>query len=71
MIGVKPSVTEEELRQILKDHGFSLQLRSRRKTGKQYAYAMHRIGRKVRTVYLCPVDDISQIDRQTIEAKLT
>ncbi len=64
-------VTEEELRQTLKTHGWSLELRARRKTGKRYAYARRKKGGRVLTKYLGPEDRINQLDRQTVESKLS
>jgi hypothetical protein len=64
-------VTEEELRQMLKTLGWSLQLRARRQTGKRYAYAKRKKSGKVLTKYLGPEDRIDQLDQQTVESKLS
>jgi hypothetical protein len=63
-------LNEEELRQLLKTHGFSLQLRARRGTGVRYAYAKRKKSGKVQTLYLCPESRISQLTKEEIEQKL-
>jgi RecB family exonuclease len=64
-------LTEEELRQHLKAHGWGLQFRARRKTGKRYAYARRRRGRKVIIIYLCPESQVEELDAQTVESKVS
>ena len=70
VIGVEASMTEEELRQLLKTLGWGLQLRARRKSGKRYAYARRKVSGKVQAVYLCPESSINQLDKETLEQKL-
>ncbi len=63
-------MNEEELRQVLKMHGWTLEIRARRTSGKRYAYARRRLSGKVVSRYLGPEDKLHQFDRQTIEQKL-
>lgn len=66
----KALVNEQELRTLLKEHGYGLQLRARRGTGKRYAYARKREGLHVRTRYLCPEDELSSLEANTLLEKL-
>lgn len=66
----KALVNEHQLRALLKEHGYGLQLRARRGTGKRYAYARKREGLRVRTRYLCPEDEMSTVEAETILEKL-
>lgn len=63
-------MTEEELRKVLHNLGWGLQLRARRKSGKRYAYARRKVSGKVQAVYLGPESSIEHLTRERIEEKL-
>jgi hypothetical protein len=63
-------VTELELKQLLKAHGWGLHYHARRGTGKRYAYAQRKQQGKKLMKYLCPESQIATLEAEQVLQKL-
>lgn len=63
-------MTMGELAEMLKSAGWTIRLRTRRKTGLEYIYAAKRIDGKLRETYIAPQSQIGQLTQQQVQDKL-